>query len=797
MAIETDPGAGKAAAHGRSEVERLLCGPEATGALEAVLPHHADAWTMQLPGLDSFAGFRRGRKRPRICIATEQVTGPVRNGGIGTTYAALAMLLADAGFDVTVLYLRGTYSEIETIEHWIAYYAARGVKLVPAPDYARAENFRTNADRWLRIPYNMMRWLQDEPMDVVHVSEWRGTGYLSLLAKRQGLCFADTLFVVKTSSPWMWNRMYGSQMLERADDLVKTYAERRSVELADLVIGGSLHLLRWMTSQGYALPPERAFVQPNVVTFDTLERLMAGRKAPRGKRVAIDEFVFFGRLEARKGLFIFCQAIRRLIRKGVALPSTITFMGKPGGRLTSHPDIDTPDFIREVSADWPCEVKILSNFQQYEAIEYLLGEARLAVMPSIIENSSMAIYEAAICAIPTVASDVGGNSELIAAEDHAAVLCKPHPVDLGDRLEEVLAHGAIAPRPSFDNRANLERWRTFHRQLGGKLRTDLLAATRPPAVDVRAVTVSVCVYFCGDLAAISATLASLAAQAHPPAEVIVGVDSETAADCAAVADLLAGHGFAPAVIEAFDLDAGMAFNRMAARARGDRLLFLWEGATLLSEGLGELARIAAMVDAPVLNYLCRMQDPQAQAGAKPGLFGQMIVGVSDGFLRNETRETPLFVAREFFLQLNGFTSDYRVLAYDQEFIVKAQLAGARCETVMRELGAVVLRTAEWIRQRGYDQSASGFRVMRPTLAAAPMAMRDTLLLLRGFHARISGQEKAGLERGREALAPESMLIRVLADVGRRERSGRTEAVDEVTTPAVPRRPRNRKQAANG
>src|SRR6185312_1978487 len=235
--------------------------------------------------------------------------------------------------------------------------------------YASRHGFRSPADRWLRAPYNMMHYLLEHPADVVHVSEWRGSGYLSMLAKQQGLAFADTPFIVKASSPWLWNRLYTSQALERAEDLVKIEAERRSIELADVVIGGSAHLLRWMLSQGYAIARERAFVQPNFVNFDPLAPLMQKRALAPGSRMPVDELVFFGRLEARKGLVVFCQAIRRLIRQGGKLPPVITFMGKAGNNLTARPDETVLDYIEGETNDWPVKVEILTEFQQHEAVE--------------------------------------------------------------------------------------------------------------------------------------------------------------------------------------------------------------------------------------------------------------------------------------------------------------------------------------------------------------------------------------------------------------------------------------------
>lgn len=771
----SDPDRQPAEALDISDVERILCSPQPDGSIDGLLPRISDAWTTRFTSLDRFAGEPESTAPQRICIATEEIVGPVRNGGIGTTYAHLAMMLAAEGNTVTVLYLRGNEVEVETIDHWIAWYAERGVALVPVPDYAVRDRFLTPADRWLRAPYNMMRYLIEHPQDVVHVSEWRGSGYLSLLAKRQGIAFADTLFVVKTSSPWLWNRLYGSQPLERADDLVKVQAERQSVELADVVIGGSLHLLRWMASQGYAIPRERTFVQPNVATFTTLEPLMQARQLTRGERTSVNEIVFFGRLEARKGLFVFCQAIRRLIRKGVKLPPRITFMGKPGARMASHPDQTTPEYIRSVTEQWPCDVQILTEFQQFEAIEYLLGDKRLAVMPSIIENSSMAIYEAAICGIPSVCTNVGGNAELIHPDDRAAVLCQPHPVSVGDKLEEALALGGMVPRPSFDNDANLATWRRFHRQLGAGLRERLIAQARAPgrgaAGGMRAGSqpdTSVCIYFTGDTNALGRTLASIAQQRHPAAEVLVAVDGDDIAALDDARQMLVAHGFAGDVADAFDLDAGAAFNLLAKRAKGRFLLFLWEGASLEKPALSALESIAASSGAGLLNYLHRVLDP-ADTENTPSLRALVIGSASDSFCRNDTRELPLFVRADMFGRLGGFTGDYRVLGYDHEFVAKAQLAGEQCETALLELGAIQARSADWMRLRGYDLSASTFRVIRPKLAASPLGIRDLLLFARGLQMRGGpGGGKRKTPAQEQVAKTEGLLARMISGLSSAE-----------------------------
>lgn len=817
-----------------SEIEQLLCGPARVGDLDGLAPRIADAWDLRLPDLSALPEGHQPWRKLRCCIATEDIAGPVRNGGIGTTYAHLAELLVQLGHESTILYLKGAEVETGELDHWIAAYAEKGVRFVPVPDYAAREGFRSHADRWLRSPYNMMRYLQDHPMDVVHVSEWRGCGYFSLAAKRQGIAFADTLFIVKTSSPWMWNRLYGAEPVEKVDDLAKIHAERRSVELGDVIIGGSLHLLRWMSSQGYRIPRERAFVQPNVVTFDNLRDLMGRRPVAPGARMPFDEIVFFGRLEGRKGLFVFCQAIERLIRQGVTLPRAITFMGKDGRRLTSRPDLTCQDYIAEVSRNWPTEVKVITDYQQYQALEYLLDGPRLAVMPSVIENSSMAVYEAAICGVPCVASDVGGNMELVAEADWPHVFCKPHPLSLGDKLAEALRLGGYVPRPSFDNAANLDTWRRFHDSLARGLREQLLAAAapagasapplpvepeppqvvageypdepapayaEPPRLDPRpagafgrigeqvaqllrparpvnddaefvkallakarpapatpravrpsaarrrgpASGIAVCVYVAGAPGALRATLGALQQQSQAPQEILLAMDADRPEQAEAAAALAASLDLGCRFVDAFDLDAGAAFNRAAAEAASDLVLFLWEGAAPRPEALAVLQGVVQHQGADLLTYMHRagpLRDAAANDAAANEVLGvlnaQLITGVSDAFFRQDVAPAPLLVRRSAFEALGGFAEDHRLLGHEAELIARAQLMGLVCDTVLQELGAAVGPAPDWIAARGYDLPASRFRVIRPLLAASPLAMRELVLMAKGLQPKGPG-----------------------------------------------------------
>jgi glycosyltransferase involved in cell wall biosynthesis len=753
------PDNGRAALATRA-IEALLCDPQPLGDIERAYPRCADAWSLQLPDLASLPR-PRGRRRPlRLCIATEDIVGPVRNGGIGTTYAALATMLAERGHDVTILYLKGEEVENETIEHWVGFYGATGIKFVPIPNHARHENVTTSSDQWLRPVYNMYRWLIDNPMDVVHVSEWRGSAFMCLTAKRQGIAFADTLFIVKTSSPWLWNRMYGSHPIDRLGDLSKTYAERRSVELADMVIGGSLHLLRWMASQGYAVPRRLAFVQPNVVSFAHLNDLIARRDLKPGQRVAIDEFVFFGRLEARKGLLTFCQSIRRLLKLGHKLPAKISFMGKPGARLAVRPHQTVIEYIEEETADWPTSVSILTDFQQTEAIGYLLDGARLAVMPSTIENSSLAVYEAAICRIPFIASDAGGTPELVAEGDRDQVLCDAHPIPLAAKLAQAIDEGGYVAAASFDNEANLDVWKTFHDNLGAGLKDKLLKRASPPApAEAADPTIDVAVFSRGNGENLERTLDSLAAQTRQPHRVLIAVDAiDEQAACEHARIAAAARKLDFEVVPTLDFDAGYGLNAAASHGRGDYIAFLQSGSSLKPPALEVLAKVAQRRGADVLTWFHRLGTADASRDDDRQLVAEMIGGPSETLYLDRPGDLPLLIRRTAFAKLKGFTVDYRVPLHEREFISKAIVSGLLCETVPMDLGTLPERDPAWFEQECYDVDAGEFRILRPYLAALPLAIREAMLAANGLQRRLSKKhprkpKSTEGDAGGDALAP--------------------------------------------
>jgi len=760
------------------------------------------------PGLDRFTAAARSRRRLRVCIATEEIFGPVRNGGIASTYYHLARTLAADGHGVTVLYLKGRRCENETIEHWIDFYARLGVTFVPLEE--EATPLEGTALNWQGRYWAFYRWLKDQPsFDVVHSSEWRGGACYALQAKRQGLAFRDTLFLVKSSSPWIWNRHYTMRTVESLGQLVCMFAERQSVELADLVIGGSAHLLRFMQHKGYRLPAGRTFVQPNIIDLQELGAADGRPRYAHGDRVASRDLVFFGRLEGRKGLEIFCDALDRLLQRGLR-PDSVTFLGKQGRNLASHPHLATPKYIEQKAAAWPFPVSVIESYDQDRAIGFLCEKPRIAVMPSIIENSTMTVYECLVHRIPFLATRVGGTPELIAEEHHADTLVAPHPEPLADALERILAEGGTVARGAFDYARNLETWRGFHAWLaealskrsaaavlaeiaaaGGAAETSEpepksapLPAPLPTPLPARP-RVSLCLYHHRRPAYLEALVDSLITQEQAPDEVIVVTDGPLSPDQAghlrALARRLEETEETPAetpeeaaangaagdeagaemgaeaktptrwrFLETPHRCLGAAWNRAAQEATGELLVFLHAERHLARPALVRtLATAAAHSPAAAFSWPVDRFDSQAprpDAAAPPAARVLPVGGdLASGFYAAGVYAAGCFaVRREAFAARGGFAEAYRLAGVEEELLARLQLAGDTLEVVPEPLS--------WERQArplvALNRPSGDYLQIRPFLEGAPHYLEGVLLLAR-HHEGGLGKLQADLDGARK------------------------------------------------
>jgi hypothetical protein len=165
--------------------------------------------------------------------------------------------------------------------------------------------------------------LKSKEFAAVHFQDWQGNGSITLRAKHTGCAFQDTLITVTAhgSSEWIREGM-GEFPSAGSESLIDDALERTAVELADVLICPSQYMRDWLQGHGWRLP-KRVEIAPYVV--DTAKIATGNGTLEAG---ALQELVFFGRLETRKGLLPFLDALEKLAADESFPSLRITFLGR-------------------------------------------------------------------------------------------------------------------------------------------------------------------------------------------------------------------------------------------------------------------------------------------------------------------------------------------------------------------------------------------------------------------------------------------------------------------------------------
>jgi glycosyltransferase involved in cell wall biosynthesis len=545
------------------------------------------------PSVDAEGRTRPGEPaRPRICFVTTEFHGLFKNGGIGTANTSLALALALADFDVTVAFAdsdekgprvkEGNFRELQ------ATYQQLGITL----DFVPASPLMTKAfDDPRSASFCVYLYLKQHEFDLVYFNDCGGHGYYSLLAKHVGVFRNAPRMYVVTHGPHEWVLELNSLRYWSRTPVITAYMERRGAAMADALISPSQYLADWMTSHGWVMPADVRVIQ-NIVKLPDSVSL-----APDPKSAAIREIVFFGRLEVRKGLELFCDAIDLLNRSADLTGVRITFMGKFHYVAGLHSGI----YVVERAHRWRSSLRMLSKYGQTEALYYLNRPGVLAVIPSLAENSPCVVAECLQLGLPFVATDSGGTAELVAPEDRDDCLTAPDPQSLATRLEGILKCGHRPSRLAIPQADVLAKWlrltesgaaeggaRAVSHPSDPPLGAPRNGAGGPPLVSVCLADVK------GSLA--GELLDSLRRQTHPRLEVILLEDrnggerrESTLAAFESVPERIAVRTVAGTFC-----DRGAARNAAAARASGQYLLFIEEGTVILTPDCIEAFVAAAL-----------------------------------------------------------------------------------------------------------------------------------------------------------------------------------------------------------
>ena len=376
-----------------------------------------------------------------ICIVAIDIIGPIQNGGIGTFNFCLAEHLAKCNANVTVLWTAERYMNAQSCEYWSRYFEDINIKFIPLPHLSSTTIASFHRQRSL----DTFAWLKTKAFDFVYFSEMSGIAYDSVLAKKYGDSLKNSKLCVLTHSSTKWHRHFNEEFIDERRLLEVDHMERTSVEMADLVLSPSQYLLQWCKNDRWNLP-ENSYVLP----YPVASSLLAKKCLLKDKYV---EICFFGRLETRKGLKLFCDALDHLSKDLSNIE--ISFLGKS----MKVKNETSEQYILKRSKNWPSKCNLHTKLTHEEALEYISSGDRLIVIPSLVDNSPFTVYECLAQGVPILAAKTGGIPELFKDEGD---LFEPTTEGLIKVLREKLASKPKASAPSYNQEMVQNAWVHLH-----------------------------------------------------------------------------------------------------------------------------------------------------------------------------------------------------------------------------------------------------------------------------------------------------------------------------------------------
>ena len=124
----------------------------------------------------------------RVCLVTEEFAGITLGGGIGTSFAGLARLLAHLGYQVDVL-ITGILNRSQQLSTTLALLHTEGIDVsllheIVDADIAASVPFDSN-DNIIKS-YKCYRFIEHRGYDVIHFHDYFGLGFYTAMARRQG-----------------------------------------------------------------------------------------------------------------------------------------------------------------------------------------------------------------------------------------------------------------------------------------------------------------------------------------------------------------------------------------------------------------------------------------------------------------------------------------------------------------------------------------------------------------------------------------------------------------------------------
>jgi glycosyltransferase involved in cell wall biosynthesis len=489
---------------------------------------------------------------------------------------------------------------------------------------------------------------------------------------------------VELFGPGFLRKLGNEEFSSGPDDMVKFFLERKSVELADVAIAPTQHRLKKISSSGWSLP-SKTFVEQFPSTRNE-------QFAFKGNEKKSNEIVFFGRLETRKGIVEFCDAIDILSKNLFEMEISVTFLGGHGAAQWMH----SSDFISKRAERWSHKWKVIPDFNHDSALRYLSSRDALVVLPSRDDASGRSVIECIQAGVPLIVSDIPPFREIIERSTHKDVLFENTAKSLSLKIANALKKEmkrARAQKSPADVAAN---WAQWHSDVETVNRKSSAARSKQPLI-------SICVTHRNRTDLLDQCLTSIDLQTYRNFEVILMDDASDTPKALRYLGTLRPKFKKKnwrIVFQKESLGPSANRNQAAKLAKGEYIIFMDDDNVAKPEEIATFVKAAQYSGMDILTCACDRlvgeKYPTVDAARR-----WIPMGDSRGInlMLNLYGDMNFFIKRKTFLELGGLKYQAKNTgAEDAEFLARAAFQGYKL--------AVVPDALFWYRYHGENLSSN-------------------------------------------------------------------------------------------
>ena len=379
----------------------------------------------------------------RICLVASEILGAHKNGGIGTATSNLAYFFAKSGYQVDVVYVGE--GRIDYSHPWALRLTKIGVTLTHL-DIHQKHVFPA----YMRETTTIYDYLSKTDFELVIFQDWRGGAFSCIQARNAGLAFARTRLAVVAHGPTEWLLDANRTIARSQETLAHLHMEKTAFEGADVVLCPSRHMKSWIKANQYNVKH-----MIHIPLYLWVDQATTNFVARQKELTSVTTLAYFGRLEDRKGIAIFVNAL--LDDRFAYSRFNVHFVGKEASW--------NEDQIRNyltLRRPWlSSRLHFYKDLDSDQSQTHLIEHDCLAIIPSLVDNAPCVISECLRRQIPFLSTTSGGIPELIVDTDRDRVLFAPTAKALADKLDVVLNRPFAPARSEYQADDVGQQWLTW------------------------------------------------------------------------------------------------------------------------------------------------------------------------------------------------------------------------------------------------------------------------------------------------------------------------------------------------